>query len=401
MNDRMDSKGKSKSRMRATFALLGLAILAAAVFAAVVMIRNKPRAGRREAMRVIPVVEVMNLAAENRQVNIECAGTVIAADEMDVQPLVAGQILKVHPDLVEGGVIKAGEVLAEIDPADYELQVAQQQAALDKAESALRLEQGQQAVAEREWELLGDEGASRKDRELALRKPQLKAAQAAVDAARASLEQAKLNVARARVTAPANGVVAAVYADAGDRAVPGQPIARIVSTDRYYVRGSVPVNALRWIDVSSGRDASPAAIQLSSGAVREGRVVRLLPDLEAGSRMARILVELRDPLDMSGNSLDGKVLLGDYVRVTVKGRELKDVLSVPLEVLRDGRELWWLDGDARLHIQPVDIVWMGRSEVYVSNGNPDGWRLIVSDLGTPIEGMELRIAGEGEAGGRP
>ncbi len=395
MNESSDQNGIRKAGRHGLFFTIGAALLLAACIAGFLMIWNKPKAGRREAMRVVPVVEVTDIAPESRRVMIECAGTVIAADEMDVQPLVAGQILRVHPDLVEGGVVKAGEALAEIDPADYELQVAQHRAALAQAESALQLEKGQQAVAEREWALLGDKNTSRKDRELALRKPQLKAAQATVDSARSALSQAELNLDRAKVRAPANGVVAAVYADAGDRAVPGQPLVKLVNTDRYWVRALAAVDQIQWIDfpdAKSGRVRSMAEIAFSSGARREGSVTRLLPDLEEGSRMARFLLEIRDPLRLdAGSSQPEPILLGDYVRVSVTGREASNVLKMPLEALRDGAELWLIDETGRLHIQPAEVVWMGKQEVLVRNDLPKGWRLIVSDLSTPVDGMELRV----------
>ena len=73
MKERTDLNSAGKSRTRTVFLLLGAAVLAAASGAAVLMIRSKPRAGRREAVRVIPVVEVADVAPDNLQVTIECA----------------------------------------------------------------------------------------------------------------------------------------------------------------------------------------------------------------------------------------------------------------------------------------------------------------------------------------
>ncbi|MCB0359031.1 MAG: hypothetical protein KDD44_05330, partial [Bdellovibrionales bacterium] len=62
-----------------------------------------------------------------------------------------------HPNLILGGVIPEGALLLEIDPRDYQIAVDAAKAALARAEVELRLEQGNRVVAQREWELLGDE----------------------------------------------------------------------------------------------------------------------------------------------------------------------------------------------------------------------------------------------------
>jgi hypothetical protein len=50
-----------------------------------------------------------------------------------------------------------------------------------------------------------------------------------------------------------------------------------------------------------------------------------------------------------------------------------------------------MNGDGRLEIRPVEILFRGKDEVLVKNGISEGERLVVSDLPAPVEGMQLRL----------
>jgi hypothetical protein len=57
------------------------------------------------------------------------------------------------------------------------------------------------------------------------------------------------------------------------------------------------------------------------------------------------------------------------------------------------------EGD-RLAIREVEIVWGGKESICVRSGLADGERIVTSDIGTPVQGMPLRLAGSPKAGGK-
>ena len=132
--------------------------------------------------------------------------SVVPAESVTLQPQVGGEIVSVSDDLEPGGLFRSGDELLRIDPRDYELAVLQRESEVAQAQSSLRLEQGQQTIAKREFEIL-NESMQDDDRELVLRKPQLESVRAQLALAKAKLEQAKLDLQRSRIRAPFNAIV--------------------------------------------------------------------------------------------------------------------------------------------------------------------------------------------------
>ncbi|WP_054701066.1 efflux RND transporter periplasmic adaptor subunit [Desulfosarcina cetonica] len=118
--------------------------------------------------------------------------------------------------------------------------------------------------------------------------------------------------------------------------------------------------------------------------------------------MARILVSVEDPLGLNAPTGQGtpSLLIGEYVRVEIKGRRLADVYRIPRTALRDNNTIWLLSKDNHLKITPVETVWRDADYVLMKNGIAPGQRLIVSDLPMPVDGMPLMEA-DGGAGSQP
>ena len=264
-----------------------------------------------------------------------------------------------------------------------------------------------------------DETVQIDDRSLILREPQLQlakatvasaesslqSAQAAIEAAKAvlasaetALTKAELGLRRTSLRAPFNAAVKVKDIDLGSQVSAGAPVATLIGTDEYWVRLSVPVDELGWIDVPGLNAPTGSGVRIRVGAgrsasVRQGRVARLLTDLEPQGRMARVLVAVDDPLSLKNTGqAPGPLLLGAYVRVEIAGRSAPDVVVVPRAALRDGENVWIMTPGKTLAIRPVTIAWSSNHSVYVSAGLSMGDELIVTDLAAAVAGMPLRTA---------
>ena len=374
----------------------------------VYFMKNRPKPQRRRPPQTAPLVEVQQVHAAAHQVNVQVNGTVIPAQEVTLQPQVTGRVIEIHPQFVEGGLIREGDVLVRIEPKDYELAIVAQEAQIEAARYELKAEQGQQDVAQREWELLGmQDDASALDKELALRQPQLRQKQAALRAAEAGLEKARLDLERTVIKAPCNAVILEAGVQVGDMANPQTPLATLVGTDVYWVRVSIAVDQLKWVVLprAGGEPGSAVRIPAATGAVREGRVLSLLGDLEREGLMARLLVEVQDPLGLETDGAPAPLLLGEYIRAEVLGPMVDNVVKVPREALRDGDQLWLAAADDTLQITQPDLVWTDTQHALL-RGLEEGARVVLSDLATPVSGMPLQIRGHGppdgpEASGSP
>lgn len=376
---------------------LPLAVLAAFVVIAAVVVRTAPEPEPEPREELGALVEVAAVERGLHRIDVEAQGTVIPARQVTVQPQVSGRVEWVSDRLVPGGTFGQGQHLFRIERADYELAVETARSALSEAEAQLALERGRGRVAEREWELFRDElDDEQREAALALREPQLRAAEAAVAAARARLARAELDLERTVVASPWDSLVLSESIEVGQTVGPQTLAATLVGTDTFWVRAAVPTERLSAISIPGvGGAAPPSASAAEIGAqggdaVVEGRVVRLLGDVDPAGRMARVLIEVPSPLTSEGSQ---RLLLNSFVDLTIEGESERALFALPRDWLQDGREVWLFD-DGRLEVRSVDVVWRGEETVYVDQGLEDGDQVVTSRIATPVPGMKLRRLGD-------
>ncbi len=329
--------------------LLPLVITGAAVAGAAIMVQSAESAEREPPEPTPPRVEHVVVRAEPARPQLRGTGVVEPAREATLSPQLSGRIVYLSPSLVVGGRVAEGEVLLRIDKRDYKIAVRQQRAQVQQAQVELELEKGYGKVAKREWELMGN---PEQDGRLPSREPQREAAEVKVESARSSLERAKLDLQRTAIRAPFNATVRAESVEVGEIATPGQVVATLVGTDSLWVRVSVPVEYLSLIGVPGygvTEGATARVIQRLGGrgqVEREGRVIRLVNELDPESRTAQVLVEVDHPFESGSGQLP--LLPGAFVEVEFSGNEVPAVLVVPRLAVFEGRSVWVVDHEQRL-----------------------------------------------------
>ncbi len=398
-----DAPQKASFALRVATILVPALICLAGVGVAAVFVATRPHAGRTaHEERGVPV-RATPVEPSTQPVRVRAHGTVVAAQKVTLQPELNGRIVWMSDDLVPGGRVHAGDTLIRIDPRDYRAQVEQSRAQVEQSRLGIAEEQSRAVIAEREWELLRRQhGGSESGRELALREPHLRTAEAQLRAARSSMRQARTNLSRTTLDAPFDAFVESENADLGQLVGPTSQLATLVGTDRFWVQVSIPMERLAWIQVPgvNGENGSPARVLQEVGEdgaiVREGRVVRLLGDLDPVGRMARVLVAIDDPLGLHrdtaaapGDPSSLPILLGAFVRVEIEAGELSDVYEIPRTALHAGDVVHLLGEEDRLALREVDVVWRRARTVLVRGLHP-GDLLIQTRVPTPVEGTQLR-----------
>ncbi len=393
MTKQTDGK-KLTSREKITLTAVGIIILVTAVAASFYMLKKRPKPQRRKPPVTELMVDTRELVPSSQKIFVPVMGTVIPAVQVNLQARVSGEVVWTHPELVEGGLVSGGDILIKIDPQDYRLALIASKANLEGARYELSVERGRQDIAKREWELLdlGKE-ASDLDRELALRQPHLREKLARLEAARAEVAKAELDLSRTVIRSPFNAIIKSAEVDFGDQATPQTTLAQLVGTDAYWIKATIPVDKIKWVKLpeEDSNSGATAKIHTGTGGARSGRVKKLLSDLEPGGRLARLLIEMSDPLDLK-KPVDRRqpVLLGEYVRIEISGRTLDDVFSISRSLLRNGNMIWVADADDRLRSVTMDIVWRDADRVLARGLDPEQ-RLIISDIPAPVEGMKLSV----------
>ncbi len=360
--------------------------------------RNRPTAPQRTRERLPRLVDVQEIYPANRSIVVEAMGTIAPAQEVLLRPRVSGEILSISDSFIPGGLFQKGEPILQIDPRDYEFNVLLAEAALAQASSNLRLEEGQQDVARKDFELLGDQLAE-EDLEFVLREPQRLAAEANLMAGKARLDEARLNLERTRLTAPFDALVASREVNQGTVVNASTTLARLVGTEEYWIELEVPVDALRWIRIPLSRQDPGSLVRIydtnawNPGRYREGRVLRTTAEVDRQSRLATLIVSVEDPLALEpANQGLPPLILNAYITAEIFGETLEDVYSVPREFVRDNDTLWIYDEENKLEIRSLEAVYRGRRDLIVANGLNPGEKIVTTSMATPVEGMSLRTS---------
>ena len=374
-----------KKNNRFIAVLIGIALVVAGIVGAIAFVETKPEAQRSKAMSsMMPVVETMLLEVSSRAMIVDGLGSVIADKSATLKSEVSGRIVAVSDTVVEGELVKKGDVLMEIDAAKYLLDVAAAEADVLNAQSDLRLEEGNQAVARHELSLIGG-NVDEAYKDLILRTPQLKSAQAAVMSAQAALNIAKLDVARTKIRAPFDAVIVEVDADVGDYASTSTDLIELAAINRYFIRAAVPLHAL--IPLSKlGKEPYEATLTLSDGSQYSAQTFKLLPDLTDTGRMAQLLLVVESPYKTAGRPL----LLNEMLRFRIQGDIADGVSLLPRKYLRDGDVVWMIDSENKLHILPAEVLMGYADEVLVRVEGAEKLELVKTDLSAAVEGMQLK-----------
>ena len=377
--------------------IISLLIILLAVGAAIGLYKTSPKTKKIMPERPVPLVQSTEIRPGREMVVVEAFGTVVPAKRITFQSEVEGRIIDQNQELVPGGLINQDEMVIQVDPADYELQVSEYRAEMEEAIFELDLEQGKQVIAEREWQLMEKEiDTSAAGKSLALREPHLRLVKAKVDKAKSRLAAAELALKRTTLRSPFNALVLEEFIDRGQLVSRQTVLATLVGTDQFWVQVSVPVSVLQRISLpgDTGKTGSKSEVifePLSGPAVvRRGHVLRLMGDLDPEGRMARILIVIDDPLNLRKGISKGRLLLGSYVKVKIDAGYLNDVYSIPRQALREGDVIWVQDNEDKLQIRNVDVVWRRQDEVLAHAGLQEGDRLILSRMQSPLPGMTVR-----------
>jgi RND family efflux transporter MFP subunit len=389
--------GKPRPRRRLFFnILLSLVVITAGIAGAAYISKSAPKARKRPPTRMAPLVQVISVNPDNHGVTVSAMGTAIPAREITFEARVAGEIVAIHPEFTIGGFLKKDSEVLRIDPQDYELALILASARVKDAESKLKLLEAEAEAARDEWSVLYPDQDQTKNQPppLVFKQPQLSAAKAMLTAEKAEVKRAHLNLSRTRIRAPFNAIVRAKQVDIGSQVSAQEKLAELVGTDEYWIQASIPVDRLNWIMIPRhpAEPGSRVRILHRNGYQIAGTVIKLLGDLESEGRMARILVRVKDPLNLNkAENNQPALLIGEYVRIEIEGRKLQHVYRIPRTALRDDVNIWVVNNDSKLEIRPVEILWRDAQSVLLRDGLEPDDQLIISDLPAPISGMPVQV----------
>ncbi|MEZ5915027.1 MAG: hypothetical protein R3C42_05305 [Parvularculaceae bacterium] len=175
-----------------------LLVMAGAVFGVMTMMATAPKPEKNNTETLPVAVEIATARSEETTMRVTTQGQVKPKNEAEIAAQVAGQIIEISPALEPGALFKKGDVLARIDPAEYELAVDRSRSQVARAKEALARARSEAALAEKDWK---DLGLSGDPSDLTLQKPQVNAALAELKTAEAGVRESELALERTKLGA--------------------------------------------------------------------------------------------------------------------------------------------------------------------------------------------------------
>jgi RND family efflux transporter MFP subunit len=398
-------KGKYIMSMKQKLLKAGLPVIVilfgASVMAALISNRPGPKKEvRKEQGALVSVIEVVRV---DRRVVVAGTGTVQCAREITVVPQVNGRVTFISPSFVTGGFFQKGDLMFEIEDADYRLALERARAAKAKAEYDLSVVESQARVARSEWERMNKDGGSEPN-PLVVYEPQLKNSRAALASAEAAIRQAELDLERTKIRAPFNCRVRSENVDPGQYVRSGGSVAVLAGTDTAEVVVPLPPDDLHWLDIPRPGDVvkegSPAKVLVDGGTFQwEGNIIRSFGELDPKSRMMQVVIGVKDPYGLSRKADNNmrELPVGTFVDVKLSGKTLRDIIAIPRQAFRENATVWVIDESNALRIRKVNPVRIERETVMIGSGLKAGDKIVLTSISGAADGLKLRTS-EGESG---
>ena len=337
----------------------------------------------KEVEEVIPVVAIKTIDLAPMRLSVESQGVVAAKYETRMVAQVSGEIVELADDFVRGGAIKKGQLLARIDPSDYEAAMIEAEANHASALASLELEQAQGHVAKEEWKNISSSAPS----ELGLRRPQLKQELAKVKAAEAAVKRAKRNLERTVISAPYDALIDSRDIGLGSYVSTGTELGKLMSLSLAEVRLPVAANDLKYLENSGLGAVVELSTKVNNNAVVwQAKIARTEGVIDSKSRMSYLVAEIINPYEPGQQILR----FGTYVTANIHGIDLNLATLIPRHLVVDNK-VAVLNSNSKLHFKTVDVAREQDRDAVITAGLATGDRVIVSALDYPVEGMGLTL----------
>jgi multidrug efflux system membrane fusion protein len=364
-----------KLPLKALAIVVGAGAIATAGFAAFSwMPASASRAAANEP--IVRPARVMEIAYQQHSQSLVLAGTVVPRIESPLGFRVAGKITNRTVDV--GTTVKPGDLIAQLDPADYRLAVDNARAALASADADYV-----RAKADHERYLNLRGSGAFTPQTLEQRQSLAATTLARVEQAKSQLSSAENNLAYTELRADAPGVVTAVQAEVGQVMAQGQGVVRVARTDELEILVGVPEHRLKAV-----REAVAASFELWSdpGHRHAAKLRELSPSADPMTRTYPARFSVIAPPEFIG--------LGMTATLAFDRPDSAPVAEVPLSaIFQRGTQpaVWVVDRESgTVTLRPVTIARWRDDTAAIATGVKDGEMIAVAGVHKLEAGQKVK-----------
>lgn len=388
---------------------------------------TRPEAPKQVQAELAFAVETLTVARTTVQPTLTLYGSIVAGRQVDIRALVAGRIVKTHDELREGGHIRTGETLLEIDPFEYtaardelkaqraesaarqteqEASLAADKTSLEHAKAQLEIgkadvERAQQLASRgnlperslddrRQIVLQRQQAADQLANAIRVWETRIAQTKLAVERLDVSIARAERRLSETSLQAPFDAYVTEVGAQVGRMMSINDKVATLIDRNWIEVQFSLTDSSFGRILSRDGKlEGRAARIRWSVGEetfTYDAKIIRAAARIASATGGIDVFARISDP------SKPIPLRPGAFVEVSLDDITFTDVFRVPGTAVYGGNTIYAIL-DGRLDPREVTIVGTVASDLLVKGPFSDGERIATTRISTPGKGVLVKEIG--------
>jgi len=353
-----------------------------------------PAGGRKGMRGALPPVQAAAATKESVPRYLSGLGTVTAANTVTVRSRVDGQLLAIH--FQEGQQVKAGDLLAEIDPSQFKVALAQAQGQMAKDKATLANARRDLA---RYQQLVKTNLVSRQ--EMDAQQALVSETEGTVKADEAAVASAQLQLDWSRITAPIDGRVGLKQVDIGNQISSGDTTGIVVLTQTHPIDlvFTLPENDIATV-VQAQKAGQPLNVEAwdrtNKQKLSTGSLLSLDNQIDATTGTIKLKARFANQ--------DDALFPNQFVNARMLVSTQQDAVVIPAAALQMGNEgnfVWVLNDKDQVSKHTVTTGIQDSQKVVISAGLSAGDRVVTDGIDRLTEGAKVEVVDASSADQMP